>query len=102
MSNHFTGLRHGPPEGDTRLDLTDLYAFQAPADSSRTVIILNCNTFAIAEAFHPDAVYRINVDNNGDDETELALFLVFTQAEAGRQRVTVHLARDADARGAEP
>ena len=28
MSNHFTGLNLGPPEGDTRLDLTDLYAFQ--------------------------------------------------------------------------
>jgi hypothetical protein len=32
MSNHFTGLRLGPPEGDTRLDFTDLYAFQAQAD----------------------------------------------------------------------
>ena len=33
MSNHFTGLNLGPPEGDTRLDLTDLYAFQAPTDA---------------------------------------------------------------------
>ncbi len=30
MSNHFTGLKLGPPEGDTRLDLTDLYVFQIP------------------------------------------------------------------------
>jgi hypothetical protein len=39
------------------------------------VVILNCNSFAKAAAYHPDAVYRINVDNNGDDETDLALFL---------------------------
>ena len=57
MSNHFTGLKLGPPLGDQRLDLTDLYAFQAPADPARTVLILNCNTFAEAADFHPDAIY---------------------------------------------
>jgi hypothetical protein len=41
MSNHFTGLNLGPPLGDQRLDLCDLYAFQSPTDPSRTVIILN-------------------------------------------------------------
>lgn len=30
---------------DPRLDLTDLYTFQAPADPARTLLILNCNTF---------------------------------------------------------
>ncbi len=30
MSNHFTGLSLGPPLGDQRLDLCDLYAFQSP------------------------------------------------------------------------
>ena len=64
MSNHFTGLKLGPPLGDPRLDLTDLYAFQAPSDPTRTVLILNCNTFAEAADFHPDAVYRINIDND--------------------------------------
>ena len=43
MSNHFTGLSLGPPLGDPRLDLCDLYAFQSPADPSRTAIILNAN-----------------------------------------------------------
>jgi hypothetical protein len=43
MSNHFTGLSLGPPPGDQRLDLCDLYAFQSPADRNRTVIILNAN-----------------------------------------------------------
>ena len=43
MSNHFTGLSLGPPLGDPRLDLCDLYAFQSPADPTRTAIILNAN-----------------------------------------------------------
>ena len=92
MSNHFTGLKLGPPEGDTRLDLTDLYAFQAPADASKTVIILNCNSFAEEAEFHPDAVYRINIDNDGDGETDIAFILVFSKPEGGRQRATVYLA----------
>ncbi|MGD9891019.1 MAG: DUF4331 family protein, partial [Dehalococcoidia bacterium] len=94
--------RLGPPEGDTRLDLTDLYVFQAPGDPTRTVVILNTNTFTVAPAFHPDAVYRINIDDDGDDLTDLSFILVFTEPEDGRQRVTVHLAQEADARSDEP
>lgn len=41
VSNHFTGLDLGPPLGDQRLDLCDLYAFQSPSDPARTVLILN-------------------------------------------------------------
>lgn len=102
MSNHFTGLHLGPPEGDTRLDLTDLYVFQVPTDANRTVIILNCNSFAKAAAFHPNAVYRINIDNNGDCETDIALYLVFSEPRDGRQQATVHLATGAEALSAEP
>ncbi|MGC8602524.1 MAG: DUF4331 family protein [Desulfomonilaceae bacterium] len=102
MSNHFTGLNLGPPEGDTRLDLTDLYTFQAPTDPSRTVLILNSNSFAKAAAFHPEAVYRINIDNDGDAETDIALSLVFSEPKEGRQRATAYLATGSDARTDEP
>ena len=64
MSNHFTGLSLGPPLGDQRLDLCDLYAFQSPADPARTAIILNANPSA--DGFHPDAIYRLNIDTDGD------------------------------------
>jgi hypothetical protein len=101
LSNHFTGLRLGPPAEDPRLDLTDLFAFQAPADPTRTVLILNANTFGIAAAFHPDAVYRINIDNNGDAETDLAFSVVFSEPELGRQRATVYRATGQQAREAE-
>ena len=70
MSNHFTGLSLGPPLGDQRLDLCDLYAFLSPADPTRTVIILNANPSA--DGFHPDAIYRLNIDNDGDCLTDIA------------------------------
>jgi hypothetical protein len=101
MSNHFTGLRLGPPAEDPRLDLTDLFAFQAPADPTRTVLILNANTFGIASAFHPDAVYRINIDNDGDAHTDVAFSVVFSEPADGRQRATVYQARGREARAAE-
>ena len=101
MSNHFTGLRLGPPADDPRLDLTDLFAFQAPADPTRTVLILNANTFGVADAFHPDAVYRINIDNDGDAETDVAFSVVFDKPEDGRQRATVYMATGRDARRSE-
>jgi hypothetical protein len=101
MSNHFTGLRLGPPAEDPRLDLTDLFAFQAPADPTRTVLILNANTFGVGDAFHPDAVYRINVDNDGDAETDVAFSVVFGEPENGQQRATVYMATGPDARESE-
>jgi hypothetical protein len=101
MSNHFTGLRLGPPAEDPRLDLTDLFAFQAPADPTRTVLILNANTFGIASSFHPDAVYRINIDNDGDAHTDVAFSVVFSEPKDGRQRATVYKATGREAREAE-
>jgi len=99
MSNHFTGLSLGPPMGDQRLDLCDLYAFQAPADSKRTVIILNANPNA--DALHPDAIYRINIDNDGDYLTDIALSFVFSKPQNGRQTVDIFMAKGQESRSAE-
>jgi hypothetical protein len=101
MSNHFTGLRLGPPADDPRLDLTDLFAFPAPGDPTRTVLILDSNPFGIGDAFHPDAVYRINVDNDGDAETDVAFSVVFSEPEDGRQTATLYKATGPEARQAE-
>ena len=99
MSNHFTGLSLGPPLGDQRLDLCDLYAFQAPADPSRTVLILNANP--TADALHPDAIFRLNIDNDGDGLTDIAFSYVFSTPQNGKQTVTVFVAKGAEARSAE-
>lgn len=99
MSNHFTGLSLGPPLGDQRLDLCDLYAFQSPTDPARTVIILNANPSA--DALHPDAIYRLNIDNEGDCLTDLAFSYVFSQPQNGRQTADVFMAKGAEARSVE-
>ena len=88
MSNHFTGLSLGPPLGDQRLDLCDLYAFQAPADQARTVLILNANPNA--DALHPDAIYRLAIDSNGDLRNDIAFSFVFSEPQDGHQTVDVY------------
>jgi Domain of unknown function (DUF4331) len=91
MSNHFTGLSLGPPLGDQRLDLCDLHAFQSPTNSQRTVIILNANPNA--NALHPDAIYRLNIDNDGDLLTDVALNYVFSKPQNGKQTFNVFLVK---------
>jgi hypothetical protein len=76
MSNHFTGLSLGPPLGDQRLDLCDLHAFGVPGNPARTVLILNANPNG--DALHPDAVYRLNIDNDGDYLTDIAYSWTFS------------------------
>jgi Domain of unknown function (DUF4331) len=99
MSNHFTGLSLGPPLGDQRLDLCDLYAFQSPTDPARTVLILNANPNA--DALHPDAIYRLAVDNDGDLLNDLAFSYVFSVPQNRRQTADVFVARGDQARSPE-
>jgi Domain of unknown function (DUF4331) len=99
MSNHFTGLSLGAPLGDQRLDLCDLYAFQSPSDSGRTAIILNANPNA--DALHPDAIYRVNIDTDGDYLTDVAFSYVFSKPQNGRQTVDVFMATGAESRSVE-
>ena len=99
MSNHFTGLSLGPPLGDQRLDLCDLYAFQSPGNNGRTAIILNANPNA--DALHPDAIYRVNIDTDGDYLTDIAFSYVFSKPNNGRQTFSVFMAKGAEARSDE-
>ncbi|MGW7577581.1 DUF4331 family protein [Streptomyces sp. NPDC054765] len=99
MSNHFTGLNLGAPLGDQRLDLCDLYAFQSPADPARTVLILNANPNA--DALHPDAIYRLNIDNDGDCLADMAISYVFSPPQDGRQTFSVFMAKGEEARSPE-
>ncbi|RLU79733.1 hypothetical protein CTZ27_36505 [Streptomyces griseocarneus] len=98
MSHHLSGPNLRSPMGDARLDMTDLFVFTVPGD--RTVLIMNVNPVAPTggAAFHPDAVYRINVDTDGDHQADVAFSFVFSQSENGRQTVTVHRAEGAQAR----
>jgi hypothetical protein len=99
MSNHFTGLNLGPPLGDQRLDLCDLYAFESPTDSARTVLILNANPRA--DALHPDAIYRLGIDTNGDLLNDIAFSCVFSAPHDGKQTANVFMAKGEESRSVE-
>ncbi|MFE6902385.1 DUF4331 family protein [Streptomyces sp. NPDC057717] len=99
MSHHLSGPNLRSPMDDARLDMTDLFAFTTAA-GNRTVLIMNVNPVAPTggDAFHPDAVYRINVDTDGDNQADIAFSFVFSQPQDGQQTVTVHRAEGEQAR----
>src|SRR5215469_4243756 len=102
MSNHFSAANLKSPGNDPRLDMTDLYAFQAPADDRKTVLIMDVDPFRTDSMFHPDAVYRINVDNNADSEADASLRFVFSEPEGGSQTGRAYYASGSQARDAVP
>jgi hypothetical protein len=106
MSNHFSAGDHEHPfqhpGGDSRLDLTDLFVFAAPDDTDRTVLIMNSNPFLEGNGFHPDAVYRINIDNDGDSLADVAFSFTFSELTDGRQTATAHYATGSEAQSREP
>jgi hypothetical protein len=98
MSNHFSAAKLKPPGGDARLDLTDLFVFAAPDNPERTVLIMDSNPFMMGNGFHPDAVYRFNIDNDGDSLPDVAFSFTFSEVEDGRQTGTAYYATGNEAR----
>ena len=72
MSNHFSAADLKSPGDDARLDLTDLFVFAAPDHPDKTVLIMNSNPFTQGNGFHLAAVYRFNIDNDGDALADVA------------------------------
>jgi hypothetical protein len=102
MSNHFSAANLKSPGDDPRLDLSDLFAFRAPGDTSKTVLIMDIDPFRTDSMFHPDAVYRINIDNDGDAQADAALRFVFSPPEQGSQAGRAYYSTGSQARAAEP
>jgi hypothetical protein len=102
VSNHFSADNLKFPGDDPRLDLSDLFVFQAPADPGKTVLIMDVNPFMTGSEFHPDAVYRINIDNDGDAHADAAFTFVFSQPVDATQTGTAYYATGSQARQPEP
>jgi hypothetical protein len=109
MSNHFSADNLRFPGDDTRLDLTDVYVFRSTEDPGKTVLIIDSNptvrppielpsTIITSREFHPDAVYRINLDTDGDAQVDVAFTFTFSEAENGEQTGTAYYASGAEAR----
>jgi hypothetical protein len=112
MSNHYSAANLRFPGDDARLDLTDLYVFPAPGDPGSTVLIIDVNPFTtgmsamppflMKSEFHPDGVYRINIDRDGDARADAAFTFVFSQLNDGMQTGTAYYATGPAAREPEP
>ena len=102
MSNHFSAAMLKFPGDDARLDLTDLFLFTSPETPGKTVLILDVNPFMTGADFHPDGVYRINIDNDGDTQADAAFTFVFTESNRGAQTGTVYYGAGSQARQPEP
>jgi hypothetical protein len=102
MSNHFSAANLKFPGDDARLDLTDLFVFQSHSDPSQTVLVMEANPFMTGSEFHPDAVYRINIDNDGDAHADVAFSFVFSQPKNGMQTGTAYHATGSEAGQHEP
>jgi hypothetical protein len=98
VSNHFSAASLKPPGGDPRLDFTDLYAFISPEDADKTLVIMDSDPFLLAPAFHPDAVYRLDVDTDGDARPDVAFSFVFSALDDGAQTATACYATGGQAR----
>jgi uncharacterized protein DUF4331 len=92
MADHLDAPGLTAPAMDTRVDITDLYAFQKPDDASRSILILNVNPLAPMHAaeFRSDAVYQTLVDTNGDAAPEIIFQYTFSaKTSKGDQFATV-------------
>jgi hypothetical protein len=102
MSNHFSAANLKSPGGDPRLDLTDVFAFKAPHDPGQTVLIMDVDPFRADSLFHPDAVYRFNIDTDGDAQADAAFRFLFAPPEDGHQTGTVYYTAGSHAGEPEP
>src|SRR5260221_8173351 len=93
MSHHYSGPDFGFPQGDARLDFTDLYAFPKPGDTGKSILIMNVHPSAgenppgptTTEPFAPEALYELKIDTDGDAVADIAYRLSFSPFESGAQ-----------------
>jgi hypothetical protein len=80
-ADHLDAPGLSSPGGDTRLDITDVYAFQSPSNPGNTVLVMGVNPLAGVlndGTFNPNAVYEIKIDSNGDAKEDLTYKITFS------------------------
>src|SRR5512133_3679490 len=68
----------GAGSSSTGVDITDIYAFQSPADNSKMVFVMNVQgllspSATAAASFPSNALYEFNIDNTGDNVEDLVI-----------------------------
>ena len=97
MSHHYSGPDFGFPQGDARLDLTDLYAFPKPGETDKSILIMNVHPSAsvnpmgdtTAQPFSPEALYEFRIDTDGDAVADITYQVRFSSSGDGSQAATL-------------
>lgn len=68
----------GPGSTSPGNDITDIYAFQSPADNSKMVFVLNTQGLmspatSASATFPSNVLYEINIDNSADNVEDLVI-----------------------------
>ena len=107
MSHHYSGPDFSFPQGDARLDLTDLYAFPKPGEADKSILIMNVHPSAAvnppgpttAEPFSPEALYEFRIDTDGDAVADITYTVRFSSRQDGSQTATLRRVEGAQAAG---
>jgi hypothetical protein len=78
-----------PPGGDTRLDITDVYAFQSPSNSANTVLVMGVNPLVGVlndGTFRSGAFYEFKIDSDGDAKEDLTYRVTFSAPDGSLQQ----------------
>src|SRR5882762_5672449 len=93
MSHHYSGPDFSFPQGDARLDFTDLYAFPKPGDTGKSILIMNVHPSAgenppgatTNEPFAPEALYELKIDTDADGVADITYRVRFSAFERDGQ-----------------
>jgi hypothetical protein len=107
MSHHYSGPDFSFPQGDARLDFTDLYAFPKPGDPEKSILIMNVHPSAgenptgptTTEPFAPEALYELKIDTDGDAVADIAYRVRFSNFERGAQTAILRRVEGPEAAG---
>ncbi|MGA8576674.1 MAG: DUF4331 family protein [Candidatus Cybelea sp.] len=97
MSHHYSGPDFAFPNGDARLNFTDLFAFPKAGDGSKSILIMDVHPSVgvnpagptTTEPFATNALYEIMIDTDGDHVVNIAYSVRFAASEGGPLTATL-------------
>ena len=97
MSHHYPGPDFAFPNGDARLNFTDLYVFPKAGDGSKSILIMDVHPSigvnpkgpTTTEPFATNALYELMIDTDGDAVVNIAYSVRFAASQGGEQIATL-------------
>ena len=97
MSHHYSGPNFAFPNGDARLNFTDLYAFPKAGDGSKSILIMDVHPSVgvnppgptTTEPFSTSALYEVMIDTDGDNVVNIAYSARFAASQGGELTATL-------------